>query len=119
MEKARKALEASYKGICKIYTKPNIVDQESGLTTSSDEWVLLRDNIKCSLSYENNPNSQQNSYGVATMQITLFLSPEIEIPLNSKIEVTEYGATKTFKNSGESAIYDTHQEIILLREDIA
>lgn len=111
---ARKELEKTYTGKCNIYGTKLFTD-ENGITDER-EGVLVKSDIPCLLSYESNPVVIQGNYGVATSTIVLFLSPDIEIPLNSEIEVTQNGITKKYKHSGEIATYRTHQEITLESE---
>ena len=108
---ARKILEKTYKGKCNIFGTELFID-ENGITDERTG-VLLKGNVPCFLSYDNTPISIQGNYGVATTIITLFLSPDIEVPLNSEIEVTQNGITRKYKHSGEVAMYGTHQEITL------
>ena len=108
---ARRLLEKTYTGKCNIYGTELFTD-ENGITDER-EGVLVKSDIPCLLSYESNPVVIQGNYGVATSTIVLFLSPDIEIPLNSEIEVTQNGITKKYKHSGEIAMYRTHQEITL------
>ena len=108
---ARRILEKTYTGKCNIYGTELYTD-ENGITDERGG-VLVKSNIPCLLSYESNPVVIQGNYGVATSTIVLFLSPNIEIPLNSEIEVTQNGITKKYKHSGEIAMYKTHQEITL------
>ena len=108
---ARRIIEKTYTGKCNIYGTELYTD-ENGITDER-EGVLVKSNVPCFLSYESNPVVIQDSYGVATSTIVLFLSPDIEIPLNSEIEVTQNGITKRYKHSGEVAMYRTHQEITL------
>ena len=102
---ARRILEKTYTGKCNIYGTEPFTD-ENGVTDER-EGVLIKSNIPCFLSYSTNPAVIQGNYGVATSVIKLFLSPDIEIPLNSDIEVTQNGITKMYK---------THQEITLVSE---
>lgn len=118
MNLARQVLEKSYTGTCSIY----IIGQsenKSGIITNSDEPALFKESIPCALSYDNAPSTSQADYGTSTMIVTLFINPDLIVPTNARIEVTEYGRTRTFKNSGIPAVYDTHQEITLLAEEIA
>ena len=110
-EYARRMLEKTYTGKCNVYGTEVFTD-ENGITDER-EGVLVKSNIPCFLSYSTNPAVIQGNYGVATSVIKLFLSPDIEIPLNSEIEVTQNGITKKYKHSGEIAMYRTHQEITL------
>lgn len=58
--------------------------------------------------------------GVAYAPVTLSrlsLAPDIEIKPGSKIIVTRNGVSTAYKNSGEPAMFQTHQEIALTVED--
>ena len=110
-EYARRILEKTYTGKCNVYGTEVFTD-ENGITDER-EGVLVKSDIPCFLSYESNPVAIQGNYGIATSVVKLFLSPDIEIPLNSEIEVTQNGITKKYKHSGEIAMYRTHQEITL------
>ena len=46
-------------------------------------------------------------------QIKLFLSPDIRVKAGCRISVTQNGITQEYKNSGETAMYRHHQEIVL------
>jgi hypothetical protein len=50
-----------------------------------------------------------------TQEIKLILSPEIRVRAGSKIVVEQNGFRQAYKNSGESAMYRYHQEIMLER----
>jgi hypothetical protein len=41
------------------------------------------------------------------------IAPEIHVKPGSKLTITQNGVTTEYKNSGEPALFDTHQEIIL------
>ncbi len=43
----------------------------------------------------------------------LFLAPEIRVNSGSRIAVTQNGISNEYCASGEPAVYDTHQEILL------
>ena len=45
--------------------------------------------------------------------IKLYIYPDINIKNGSKIIVTQNGKKQEYKNSGEPARYETHQEIML------
>ena len=108
---ARRIIEKTYTGKCNIYGTELYTD-ENGITDER-EGILVKSNIPCLLSYESNPVVIRGNYGIATSTIVQFLGPDIEIPLNSEIEVTQNGITKKYKHSGEIAMYRTHQEITL------
>lgn len=107
----RKAIEMLYKDCCDIveyqkYQKPN-------MSTGHKE-VLVITNQSCRLSIESN-TSTASADGAATVQqtIKLFIAPEIIVKPGSKVIVTHSGRMTEYKNSGVSAVYCSHQEIIL------
>lgn len=110
--KARKAIESLYDGICTI-TEHQKVKKTNGSTGFKDT-VILKDE-PCRLSFKNITATSQadNLSSAVTQVVILFISPDINIKTGSKITVTQNGVTTDYKQSGQPAIYDTHQEIIL------
>ncbi len=71
-------------------------------------------NKKCRISFEDiYVNTQTDTEAKKVQKIKLFIAPELEIKPGSLIIVTGRGRTTKYKNSGEPAVYDTHQEIII------
>ena len=107
----REAIEKTYIGTCKIteyqeYTKEN--------KSTGHKEVDVLENQPCKLSFESIAGTNQSETAAYVTQTTkLFIAPEITIKPGSKITVTQNGITKEYKNSGEPAIYSTHQEVIL------
>ena len=60
-------------------------------------------------------NTETDNESKVVTKIKLFIAPEINIMPGSKIVVTQRGRTTEYKNSGEPAIYETHQEIMLVK----
>ena len=116
---ARKAIESMYDGVCTISNYQNIEDPIT-FVTELKEVEVIKDQ-PCRLSYLAIPStSQANSVNVVNQSIKLFIAPEVDSPAGSKISVTQNGRTTVYKNSGQPAIYSTHQEINLeLYEDKA
>lgn len=112
MVKARKAIELLYFDKCTI-TEYQKVKKENK-STGFEEVVVLEEE-PCRLSYKNVTNTNQTETAASSVvQITkVFLSPEIKVKPGSKLTVTHKGVTVEYKNSGEPAIYDTHQELVL------
>jgi hypothetical protein len=109
--KARKAIESMYDGTCTIteyqeYTKEN-------KSTGHHEVVVL-EGQPCRLSFSSFPNTNQTDTAAQLVQtIKIFLAPEIRVQAGSKLTVTQNGVTTEYKSSGEPALYQTHQEIML------
>ena len=112
MVKARKAIESLYDDTCTI-TEHQKVQKENKSTGFVDMVVL--ENQPCRLSYKTTTNANQTDTGASSVvQITkVFIAPEIKVKPGSKLTITHKGVTSEYKNSGEPAIYDTHQEIVL------
>lgn len=112
MVKARKAIESLYDDTCTI-TEHQKVQKENKSTGFAD--VVVLENQPCRLSYKTVTNAKPTETAAASVvQITkVFIAPEIKVKVGSKLTVTHKGVTVEYKNSGEPAIYDTHQEIIL------
>lgn len=111
--KIRQLIEKTYIGTCTIseYRKVPVGDG----STEFQEIVVL-ENQPCRLSFSSSPSTNGNSDNTAqsVIQTTkVFISPDINIKSGSKLTVTQNGITKAYKNSGEPAIYATHQEIIV------
>ena len=105
-ESMKKAIESLYDFKCTVVEYAEIVDENTGLS-SFDEAEVYTD-LPCRLSYKNtNPTS-------STDTISSLLSPNIIIKPGSKIIVSRNGISKEYKNSGEPALYSSHQEIELI-----
>lgn len=111
----RAVLERTYIGTAKVYVYEKI--KENGITKSKEK--LLIENLKCRIDYDTITGTEQSNLGHTYQQITLFCNPDVIIPANSKIEVSQLGITEVYKNSGKPARYTTHQEIILSQTELA
>lgn len=112
MVKARKALESLYDGACTIIEHKKV--QKENKSTGFEDVVVL-ENQPCRLSFQsiNTTVPTENGASKVTQIVKMFISPEIEVKPGSKLIVTQNNVTTEYKNSGEPAIYSTHQEIIL------
>lgn len=107
----RKAIEKLYEGTCSVFGYEKI-KRPNGSTGFSE--VKKLENQPCRLSFERITTTNMNDGAAQLIQTTkLFIAPEVEIEAGSKIVVTQNGVTTEYKRSGEPALYDTHQEIIL------
>jgi len=76
--------------------------------------VVVLQNQPCKLSYEKVTNTNQTESAAALIQTAkLFIAPEIQVKPGSKLTISQNGIVTEYKNSGEPAIYGTHQEIVL------
>lgn len=107
----RKAIESTYDGNCTI--TENQPYKKENKSTGHHEVVTL-ENQPCKLSFKTISNTNHTETAAIVGQITkLFIAPEIKVKAGSKLTVTQSGVTTEYKNSGEPAVYPTHQEIIL------
>lgn len=112
VKKSRKALESMYEGTCDIVEHKK-VKKSNGATVSEDVKVLEKE--PCRLSFKTITSTNPTDVGASALKqtTTLFINPDVKIKAGSKIVVTQNNVTTEYKQSGEPAMYDTHQEIIL------
>lgn len=108
---ARAAIESTYDAECNIIERQTVTENH---ITKNNQEVTVQEKKACRISFEDiYSNDETNTESKKSQKIKLFIAPEIKIKPGSKIIVTGRGRTTTYKNSGEPAIYDTHQEIML------
>lgn len=112
VKRARKALELLYGGTCNIIEHQKI--KKANKSTGFQDVTVL-ENEPCRLSFKTIGSTvQAENAASAVMQVTtLFISPDVIIKSGSKIVVTQNNRTTEYKSSGEPALYQTHQEVIL------
>jgi len=107
----RQAIEMTYTGKCTI-TEHQKVTKANKSTGFQDVDVVT--NQPCKLSFEKVTNTNQGEAAAMLIQTAkVLIAPEIQIKPGSKLTIMQNGLTTEYKNSGEPAIYNTHQEIIL------
>jgi hypothetical protein len=108
----RKAIESLYTGKCVITEYKEVKDLVTKITKYKTIDVLT--NQPCKLSFQRiNSITQTEDAANVTQIAKLFIAPEIRVQPGSKITVLQNGVTTEYKNSGEPAYYDSHQEVIL------
>lgn len=101
-----------YDAICTVYELKKVKDEQTKITEENE--VVVFDNQPCRLSFEKlSSTAQTETAAEITQGVKLFVSPEIVIKGGSKIAVMQNGRTQIFSSSGKSAVYPTHQEIML------
>lgn len=111
-KKHREVIESTYDGICNIYEKRPYKDPATKVT--SQKMVKVVEDQLCRLSFSSISATDDTETVSAFRQvIKLFLAPEIVVQPGSKIEVTQAGRTEFYSGSGQPAVYDSHQEIVL------
>lgn len=112
VKRARKALESMYEGTCDIVEHKK-VKKSNGATVSEDVKALEKEPCRLSFKTITSTNPTDTGASVLKQTTTLFINPDIKIAPGLKIVVTQNNITNEYKQSGEPAMYDTHQEIIL------
>lgn len=111
MVAVRTAIESQYDGTCTI-TEHQKIQKENKSTGFQD--VIVLQNQPCKLSFSKITNTNQTDTAASLIQTAkLLISPDISIKPGSKLTITQKGVTTDYKNSGEPARYDSHQEIVL------
>jgi hypothetical protein len=107
----RKAIEMMYTGKCTI--TENQAYKKENKSTGHTEVVVL-ENQPCKLSFSSITNTSKTETAAMVVQTAkVLIAPEIQIKPGSKLTITQNGFTTEYKNSGEPAIFDTHQEVVL------
>ncbi len=112
VKKARKALELLYEGTCTV-TEHRKVTKANKSTGFQDNVVLVDEPCRLSFKTITNTNQSDNAASAVAQVTVLFISPDVKITPGSKITVTQNGVTTDYQQSGQPAMYNTHQEIVL------
>lgn len=111
MVAVRKAIESMYIGTCMITEHQKV---KKGNKSTGFQDVVVLENQPCKLSFEKITNTNPTETATLLVQtVKVLIVPEIQIKPGSKLTITQNGVTTDFKNSGEPAMFGTHQEIIL------
>ena len=107
----RMALERLWRDRCKIIVREPVTDPVKK-TTDFTERVLV-DNQPCKLSFGSLPTAEQGNVATAGQTIKVFMAPEISVPPGSKIVITRGDVSVDYAQSGQPAVFFSHQEISL------
>ena len=116
----REAIESMYRDTCDIIQLVSSKDPISRRVTTTEQ--VMYSNVPCKLSVKNlastsdTANNSDTASAVA-QTTTVFMAPELDVPAGSKILVTHFGRQFKYESSGYPAIYSSHQEIRLERND--
>lgn len=110
----RDLIEQLYTDTCTI---TNLESAKVGKVTKQVETVVC-ENQPCRISFDSqvNPSDQTTTVSRSEIEPTLFISPDIEVKVGSKVTVVRGGRTFTYKASSQPAYYRTHQQISLKEE---
>jgi len=108
----RKVIESQYDGFCDVIEYQKRQNLMTKITNFEE--VVVKKGERCRLSFENvQVNTETDTTSNVGMKVKLFIAPELNIKPGSKIVVTQNGRITAYKNSGEPAVYATHQEVML------
>lgn len=108
----RKAIEFRYNGTCSVYEYKKVRDEKTKITNGRE--ALVAGGIPCHLSFSSAPAALKSGAAVSrTQEVKVFLAPEVQIKAGSKLVIIQNGIEKSYKFSGEPAVYPSHQEINL------
>jgi len=111
---ARKIVEGLYDLKANIY---ETVEVKKANGATSFEWVLIYKDVPCRCSFDRLYSAEKSDTITSIKQvIKLFIAPELKVIPGSRIELLRGGEKSVYVSSGEAAIYNTHQEIILEHE---
>lgn len=108
----RKAIEKSYVGTCDIVEYVKLKENDGSTVLGTNK---VYEKVPCRLSYATAKSAEQSDNGSVdiTQAIKLFIAPELNIKPGSNIIVTQNGRTAEYVSSGQSSLYETHQEVRL------
>ena len=107
---SRKAQELLYEHTCDVIEHKQ-VKKPNGSTGFDDVTVLEKQ--PCLVGFTTSTVQTSETTTEEKQSITLYISPDVTICPGSKIIANVRGTVTAYKNSGQPAIYATHQEIAL------
>lgn len=111
----RAAIEMLYDALCSI-GRPS-VEKRNNIATAS--YSVISENNPCGLS-DVRDNSAQKDADMISDEKELFIAPETDIRAGDLVTVTLiHGSDQQFKVVGVPMVYATHQQVRLVRRDIA
>ena len=107
----RDALNSLHTSTCVIYTyEDESIDEDTGIVRQGKQVMT---EYPCRVSYKSATPTTGDKIATATQTVTLFLDPDIEIPVGCDIDVRQNGRCLQFKASGIPLVYQSHQEVSL------
>ncbi len=110
---ARKHIEQLYFDKCSVIEYQHVTEDNLSFVRE----VQVYTDIPCHISHKTIVHATESMASNITLVSKLHVAPDIRIKAGSKIIVTRNGVSTVYKNSGEPAVYQTHQEIVLELED--
>ena len=111
----RRAVERLYDGRA---TVEEASKEKNAKNITALVWSAVAQDVPCRVSYKTlAPAGRSDTVDSIAQAITLFTAPDIDIKPGSHVTVTQRGRTMHFSCSGIPAVYDSHQEIPLIRAE--
>lgn len=84
-------------------------------------WTKVLTDVPCRISKKSHQKTASGDQPLVGYQLYLYCNPNLEVPAGSRISVTDtHGTTRSYKRSSEGfSSYNSHQEILLVREVVA
>ena len=109
----RRAVERLYDGQA---TVEEARKEKNAKNITALVWSAVARGVPCRVSYKTvAPAGRSDTVDSIAQAITLFTVPDIDIKPGSRVTVTQRGRTMRFSCSGIPVVYDSHQEIPLVR----
>ncbi|MGX7196734.1 hypothetical protein [Enterococcus olivae] len=109
MNTARRAIERLYRDRCTI--KGAVKTKRNGATETSYETIV--EDQKCKVSLQTQRPAVQGVYAEINFDAKLFIRPEVDVPENAEIVVTDMHGRVTKYTGSKAFGYPNHQEIYL------
>ena len=111
----RRAVERLYDGRA---TVEEARKEKNAKNITALVWSAVAQDVPCRVSYKTlAPVGRSDTVDSIAQAITLSTAPDIDIKPGSRVTVTQRGRTMHFSCSGIPAVYDSHQEIPLVRAE--
>ena len=109
----RAAIEATYTDTCDV-----IRTFEKEVNYINKQVVeKVYENIPCGLVMGKSPTNQTDTFALFNYSVKVIMPPEPIISAGDKFVVRRFGQVFEYNSAGDPAKYETHQEVMLTKED--
>ena len=117
----KRAVASLWDASCRVYVYRKKTDADTHISVMEEE-ELAGGPFPCRLDVETMPAAQDGAGpDTVTQEITLLISPDVNIPPGAKIVYTppswDGRVEEIYTNAGVAAVYPLHQEIRLVRKE--
>ena len=118
MVRAKASIEKLYDCIVDIYASEAYI-KTNGAT--GHKWTPIYTRVPCRRSHKKIASMNMGTdFAAMTSTVTIYMQPDIKVPPGSILLITHKDEVIKYKQSGISAVYDTHQEIpVEIAEEVA